>query len=379
MRGTIQKRQSSWRVRVETGRDPVTGRRRWLTATTATRKEAEMICSRFVAQTAGRQTGTWAGTVGEALEHWWDYAKADFRPNTKDTTRRALDNHLVPALGRVRLDRLTAADLDRFYAELRQAGRAPATIRRIHGIAHRMLADAVRWGWVPTNVASSARPPRVPKRRRTEPDGAEVRALIRAATDWDCDFGCFVRLAAASGARRAELCALRWSDVDLDRQQLRLLRALSGGEEGERKESNETAMALDAGTVAALRQMRARQRATAMQCGAGMDVDPFVFSLDPRGARPWTPTLASHRFGRVRRLAGVERVRLHDLRHFSASALLDAGVPATTVSERLGHASTHTTLTVYAHAVNASDQRAADVLGGLLDLDNEADGQEETS
>jgi integrase len=94
--------------------------------------------------------------------------------------------------------------------------------------------------------------------------------------------------------------------------------------------------------------------------------DPYLFSLDPDCYRPWAPDRVTKMFVSLRDRIGLKRLRLHDLRHFAATRLLAAGVPIRTVSGRLGHANAATTLGVYAHFVEASDQVAADVMGQLL-------------
>jgi len=91
-----------------------------------------------------------------------------------------------------------------------------------------------------------------------------------------------------------------------------------------------------------------------------------VFSHEPGGLIPWTPGNVTKRFQTVREALGYDNVRLHDLRHFTATRLIAAGVPVRTVSGRLGHANPSTTLSVYAHFVEASAQAAAEVMGGLL-------------
>jgi len=88
----------------------------------------------------------------------------------------------------------------------------------------------------------------------------------------------------------------------------------------------------------------------------------FVFSSDKAGTRPWSPNFVTKRFIRVRSAAGLGHFRLHDLRHFMATQMLDAGVPIPTVAARLCHARASTTLNVYAHAVPGGDRLAAEAL-----------------
>jgi integrase len=105
----------------------------------------------------------------------------------------------------------------------------------------------------------------------------------------------------------------------------------------------------------------------AAACGAELADMAHVFSRDPDGDRPWAPNDVTKAFIRVRTQAGLDSVRLHDLRHFAATRMLVAGVPVRTVSGRLGHANAATTLGVYAHFIEASDRDAATKLGALLE------------
>jgi integrase len=115
-------------------------------------------------------------------------------------------------------------------------------------------------------------------------------------------------------------------------------------------------LAIDEGTAAALQQQLERATARAQACGlTGLSPDGAVFPRRPDGS-PWSPNDATKAFIRLRKAVGLPEVRLHDLRHFSATRLLAAGVPVRTVSGRLGHATASTTLSVYAHFVEQSDR-----------------------
>ena len=99
---------------------------------------------------------------------------------------------------------------------------------------------------------------------------------------------------------------------------------------------------------------------------AAVTEDAYVFSHEPDGHLPWAPDYVTKRFQAVRDALGFHSLRLHDLRHFAATRLLAAGVPVRTVSGRLGHANPSTTLSVYAHFLEASDRDAAGIMGDLL-------------
>jgi len=109
-----------------------------------------------------------ASTVGDLLEAWFELAAADFSPTTVKETRGFIDRSLLPAFGGRKLAKLNPSDVDAFYQQLRVSGSvdgqplAPSTIRRIHGILRRALAQGVRWGWIGVNPAVASSPPRVP-------------------------------------------------------------------------------------------------------------------------------------------------------------------------------------------------------------------------
>jgi integrase len=173
-----------------------------------------------------------------------------------------------------------------------------------------------------------------------------------------------------TGARRSQLLALRWGDIDLARGAIAFTRALVEGPDGPQlrptKNRRSYRVALDAHSLAVLTVHRDH----VMQLPKAADLEAmgewFVFSQDPGGTRPWRPNLITKRFIRARRAAGLPHFRLHDLRHFMATQMLAAGVPIAIVSQRLSHARTSTTLNVYAHAVPGGDEEAAETLAQIL-------------
>jgi integrase len=316
-------------------------------------------------------------TVGELLERWFETAEADFSPKTALETRGFLDRNLLPGLGHVRLAKLRAEHIDAFYRELRQRGgkggrpMAPATVRRIHGVLRRALGQAVKWRWIAHNPAADATPPRVPVHDLRPPDPAGIARLFAFAMDTDPDLATFVILAAATGARRSELVALRWSDIDADRAVMTVARGIVMGRQGLVEKDTKTHQArrvsLDPTTMTALAAHRERALARAAEAAAIVPSDAFVFTEDVAGRTPWRPDSTTRAFNRLRDRAGLRDVRLHDLRHYVATRLLASGVDVRTVAGRLGHRNAATTLNVYSHFVPEADQAAAGVLGALFD------------
>jgi len=226
------------------------------------------------------------------------------------------------------------------------------------------VAQAVRWGWLMRNPVSVATRPEVPRTIVTPPAVPVVRILLAAAAAADPTLATWLQIAVATGARRGEICALRWSDVDLDGATVRIERSVSATKNAgiivkSTKTGRVRLVSLTDDAVDALRRQLLRAHDVACIGGRRVEAEDLIFTNDDQGRQPWRPDLVSRRWERLRRRAGVGGVRLHDLRHFVATELLSAGIDVRTVANRLGHARTSTTLDIYWAWVPARDRDAA--------------------
>jgi len=375
-RGSIRKRgRDSWQLRVYAGMDPETRRERWLTTTVrGSRRYAERQLVELVGA-AGRAKLR-AGTLGDLLDQWFQAASPGWAPTTVSHTRSIIDVYLKPHLGHLDVEKLTTADIDDFYGYLVRAGSkqhgplSPGTVTRVHGVLHRALAQAVRWDWIWMNPASNASPPRPRPADIRPPSPEQVIQLLEWASEHDPPLFCFLRLAASTGARRSQLLALRWGDIDWGRRAISFTRALVQGPHGPELRPTKThrtyRVELDGVTLALLKEYRKRVEANVRANRSALAESAFVFSLRPDGLTPWLPNWATKRFIVALRAAGLSHFRLHDLRHFMATEMLASGVPIATVSQRLSHARASTTLNVYAHSVPGGDRKAAEKLAAIL-------------
>jgi integrase len=281
--------------------------------------------------------------------------------------RRSIDRNILPAIGSVRLDRLSARHLDDLYRSLLARGLSPASVRRHHAVLSAALRRAVKWDWLASNPAERASPPGTTRQGATAPSTEAVQHLVAAAQDEDSMLATAIVLAAVTGARRGELCALRWSDVDWNRRSLTIARSLTvirrGASEGPTKTHQRRDVAIDDALGAFISQRQVEQRAYAETVGVELITDPYLLSRSADGAMPCLPDGITHAYSRLAAKIGVGG-HFHELRHYAATTSIASGADVRTVAGRLGHADPATTLRIYAHAVEARDRELAGMLGG---------------
>jgi len=311
-------------------------------------------------------------TLGRFVEDEWLPARQDkIRPTTFTSHERTLAIHVLPRLGGVRLQRLEPEHLNRLYAELREAGRlSPTSVRYVHVVLHKVLADAMRWGKVLRNVSDSVEPPRVTTTQRAEMATWTAPQLRQFLEHVRCDrLEAAWVLAATTGMRRGEVIGLRWSDVDLDRRELIVRQTVVCIGNRAHLSTPKTAKSarvvdLDPMTGGVLRAHRARQAEERLGWGPAYSDTGLVFCRE--NGEMLTPAYVTRRFQVLSRQAELPRIRLHDLRHTYATLSLQAGVRAEVVSRRLGHSRIAMTLDSYTHAVPALQREEAERVAALI-------------
>ena len=318
-------------------------------------------------------------TVGAWGDQWLDTLR--LAPSTMASYRKLWRLYISPNLGGVSLEKLTGTAITTMYRRLETGGRhdgkpgqglSARSIRYCHVTLKSSLREAVAQGLLARNPADRAKPPAAREARPPEirPWNAQQLAVWQSwVEEHQCPDAVAWRVLAYTGARRGEVLALRWRDLDVDGERLSVRRSVgvikNKGKpeeliEGPTKSGRERVVDIDPRTIAALRSWRLTR--------AGLDLrlardDALIFG-DEEG-RWQHPDKFSWRFAnqlaRCRRELGdaaPPATRMHDLRHAHASLLLAAGTPIKVVSERLGHSSPMITLTIYQH-VTATMQREA--------------------
>jgi len=308
-------------------------------------------------------------------------------PSTLARYTAIVERHLVPALGALRLRDLRPAHILAAYGRsLAPGGRAdggagglsPRTVLHHHRLLHEALAHAVRWQLLSRNPADAVDPPRAARPEMHVLDVAQVAQLLAAAAS--TPQYAFVYAALATGARLGELLALRWQDVDFAKGKLsitRTVKRVSGqglifGSPKTHRSSRP--VALSAETKAVLQEHRRRQLEHRLRMGPAYKEQGLVFA-GPTGG-PMDDANLRRAFCRIVRAAGLEPLRIHDLRHTAATLMLRAGVSPKVVAERLGHATVSLTLDVYSHVLPDMQREAAEALERVMGPAAWASGKE---
>ena len=398
MAGYVRRQsKDSWEVTVDLGRDPTTDRRRrrYFTVRGGKQDAERALTAALRERDMGSDLDPGKVTLAEYLRRWLrHYAAPKVAPSTLQRYMGIVEQHLIPALGRLRLRDLRPAHIQAAYAAFgRRDGRGAAlsakTIREHHAVLREALNQAIRWQLMGRNPALAVSPPRPERRDMRVLSPEDAQRLLEAAAQ--TRYYPIFYLALATGARLGELLALRWPDVDVDRGTMQITRTArffsqraardlqamrpdrpgEGGEPasgvlfGQPKTSySRRPVALSTETVRVLREHRRGQLSERMHAGPTYRDQDLVFA-DALG-RPVYGSTVRRTFYSAVRGAGLEHLRIHDLRHTAATLMLRAGINPKVVSERLGHAKVSITLDLYSHVLPDMQREAAATMDAIL-------------
>ncbi|MQA13465.1 MAG: tyrosine-type recombinase/integrase [Pseudonocardiaceae bacterium] len=407
-------RRGRFQVRVSAGKDPSTGERIVLVDSVpiekpgnerserAAMKEAEKLRTLMLAEADSLRVARTKSTVGALLDRWLPQHEVD--PTTRMNYESQIRNYIKPNLGDVPLVLLVrdaSERLETFYARLRRcrdlcSGKpfvevhsdegphdcdkagcrrhvckpyAASSVRQIHAILSGSLSAAVRWGWIAYNPMPGVKPPGKKRPQPRPPSPQQMARIAEAAWAESSEWGLYVWLSAITGARRGEVTALQWDDVDLTTGVLRLdanyVRTADGMILKDTKTHQMRRVSIDAPTVELLRKHNEDCQDQLAVLGLPLRDDHWIFSARPDLSKPRDPGAITRRYSRLAARLAID-TQLKQLRHYSATELLTAGVDLRTVAGRLGHGDGTTTLRHYAAWVGAADQEAARRIGDSM-------------
>lgn len=372
----IEKRTSkdgkpAYRVRIA-GISPITGKRENKTiGTYRTKREAEKAEREALTQ---QERGTLVDpkkmTVSELLDAWLATKANVITSNSHKDYEMAIRLHLKPVFGTVKVQQLTAPQVQGAYDRWLQDGMSPRMIHRCHLVLNQAIARGVRFGLLARNICHDVEKPSLSTPKPTVWSPAEAAAFLnQAKSDALAPLWYFLCL---EGMRRGEALGLRWRDLNLERGTAHIVQSVlmdrhTGGtviQERTKTRTGARTVRLTTETVAVLKGHQDRQASQRQAAGDRWQDHGLVVCTST--GTPINPNNVTRSYDRLVMLSGVPRIRVHDMRHTAATMLLRAGVPAKIVSERLGHATIAITLDTYSHVLPDMQDVAAEAMSALL-------------
>jgi len=382
MRGSKREKPKGsgvWELRVFLGRDPYSKKQLAISKTFAgTSKQADSELAKLVVEAEqGRHKGR-NRTVASVFDDWLSHLAALGRsPTTLVNYESKARTIKGSPLGALPLSKVTAEQINGFYRDQLRSGKSPTTVHHFHRILSTALkfAEDQDWvNWQGRSPVSKSSPPAPDNSEAFEPSVDQVLAVIQAAeASRQPAMADFLRLAALTGMRRGEVCGLRWTDVDWDRGLLTVGRSIYQvpGRVGEKTTKNRRIkrVQLGSGGVHLLARLRERAEAEAREARIVLRDDGYIFSGQEDGSTPWTPNRVTQFMTRLRNRLNIPDFHLHSLRHWSGTALVEAGIDVRNVAGRLGHTDGGSLLlSRYAHRSDEQDRKAGEVLSTHLRL-----------
>lgn len=335
-------------------------------------------------------------TFQEFVEKWLkEYANNNLQPKTLLEYKRLL-GRIIPVLGHLRLIQLQPTHLTAFYNNLRedgirgdgkQGGLSEKTILHHHRLISSILTSALQWGFILNNPALRVKAPKTIKMEARHYNIEEVEYILELLENEPIKYRTMVILALYGGMREGELTALTWNDVEFDKRLIRIdksLQHLPGKETFVKstKTENTRVISIPPSTVELLKEYKKWQNTEKLKLG-NLWNETYCLFTGVNGGHIFPSTISKWFLKFIRKhnkdimcddaikkenknLYLIREVNFHGLRHTSATILINQNVDTSTVSKRLGHARTSTTMDIYSHSLQKSDTAAADKFENLF-------------
>lgn len=354
-----------WRITVAAGRDPSTGKYTRVretfhgTKTDARRRRDELRVevANGTHVRADDQVATYlAGWIAKSEN------RGDIRAKVAYTYAGYVRREVAPRIGRMRLDAVRPAHVQRVIDETLARGLAPRSVTQVARIMHAAFRDAAQLGILRANPCDGVKLPKIRKTSVTTPSPTDVARLL---DEIDPEYRAPLAVAAGTGLRRGEVLALSWDGVDLEGLRPAIsvagtLQRVPGAGlviEPPKTDRSRRRIPLSGTLVTMLRGVRKEQNERRLIAGQAWCQGEYLF--DRGDGRPIDPDAFGKAYRIARELSGLDAVRLHDLRHGFATLLVTDHADARVVSDLLGHATVAFTLQTYFHP---NEDAAADAV-----------------
>ena len=377
--GSITQRGDKYRVCFDYGVDR-NGRRVRKYRTFDTKRDATRAFNEHkVKMDKGTQIMPSEYTFAQWLDYWY---KDIILPQIEETTaygyRGMIENYLKPQLGEIRLQKLTARDIQQYYTWLMgEKELSPNTVIKHHNLLTNTLNAAERQEYITKNPMRAVSPPKKRQREAKFYTPEQLGILLDKAVGTRLELPVFI--CAYLGLRRGELCGLRWSDVDLEHKTITIenTRTQAGKKEiekGTKTASSTRTLYLPDTLCDMLKAAKENQQACRAEYKNAYDDNDYVVVMED--GRPFRPNYLSELFSKFLADNDLPKIVLHELRHTFASLSNQAGIPAYNIGKALGHSTPATTQKIYTHLLDQTHTQAVEGVAAIADEARRKAGKE---
>lgn len=377
--GSITQRGDKYRVCFDYGVDR-SGKRIRKYRTFDTKRDATRAFNEHkVKMDKGTQVLPSEYTFAQWLDYWY---KDIILPQIEETTaygyRGMIENYLKPQLGEIRLQKLTARDIQQYYTWLMDEKElSPNTVIKHHNLLTNTLNAAERQEYITKNPMRAVSPPKKRQREAKFYTPEQLGTLLDKAVGTRLELPVYI--CAYLGLRRGELCGLRWSDIDLEHQTITIenTRTQAGKKEiekGTKTASSTRTLYLPDTLCDMLKAAKENQQACRATYKNAYDDNDYVIVMED--GKPFRPNYLSELFGKFLADNDLPKIVLHELRHTFASLSNQAGIPAYNIGKALGHSTPATTQKIYTHLLDQTHTQAVEGVAAIADEARRKAGKE---
>ena len=377
--GSITQRGDKYRVCFDYGIDREGNRVRKYRTFDTKRDATRAFNEHKVKMDKGTQIMPSEYTFAQWLDYWY---KDIILPQIEETTaygyRGMIENYLKPQLGEIRLQKLTARDIQQYYTWLMDEKKlSPNTVIKHHNLLTNTLNAAERQEYITKNPMRAVSPPKKRQREAKFYTPEQLGTLLDKAVGTRLELPVFI--CAYLGLRRGELCGLRWSDVDLEHKTITIenTRTQAGKKEiekGTKTASSTRTLYLPDTLCDMLKAAKEHQQACRAEYKNAYDDNDYVVVMED--GRPFRPNYLSELFGKFLADNDLPKIVLHELRHTFASLSNQAGIPAYNIGKALGHSTPATTQKIYTHLLDQTHTQAVEGVAAIADEARRKAGKE---
>ena len=358
-----------YEITVEGARDPLTGKRnRIFKRVDCSEKEAKKIMHRMINDMEQKKiVKKNHKTVAEWLDEWINL----YLPNVEETTRVGYKTkircYINPSIGNIQISSLRADHVQKMVNDMSARGLSPKNIRDTFNNINAAMKKAVVLRFIPYNPCEGVELPKLKKYKAKVYDNEMIRTLLDTAEGTGMYLP--IILGALLGLRRGEMLALRWDNIDFDKKIVKIRSNMVNGENGfiikaPKSEAGIRDIQIGDEVVSVLKMAHTQYKIDALAFGSGFQNLSFV--IRQNDGSPLHPDSMTRKWSRFLKDNNLPHIRLHDLRHSNATALIMAGVNPRVVQQRLGHSDVNITLNTYTHVLPEMDMDAANKLDTII-------------